>query len=280
MTARVAAEAEQRLHEQLFRALLDNLPVAICALDPRGVCTFHEGKAVVTAGLAPGQQVGLNLLELYRGTPTSAHLEGAMAGTLAFEGDVEAHGRWWEVWFVPLAPADEAPCPALILTLDVTESKAAERELREKLDLIERQQQVIRELSTPIIEVWNKVLTLPMVGVVDSARTAEVMDSLLDAVVRTGARFAVLDLTGVEAVDTKTAAYLIELVRAVRLLGAEGIITGIRPTVAQTVVALGLDLTSITTLSNLRAGLKHCIVQMNKERLAGQAKPQPPDPAR
>jgi rsbT co-antagonist protein RsbR len=104
-----------------------------------------------------------------------------------------------------------------------------------------------------------------MVGVVDSSRTAEVMDSLLDAVSRTRARFAILDLTGVEAVDTKTAAYLIELVRAIRLLGAEGIITGIRPSVAQTVVAIGVDLGGVVTLSNLRAGLRHCILQMRRD---------------
>ena len=279
ITARVEAEAERRLHEQLFRALLDNLPIGVCAVDARGVAAFHDGKGARAAGLEPGQLVGVNVLELYRGTPGCARWEAAIAGAPGFLA-AEMDGMCWDSWYVPLGSGDEAPLAAAILTLDVTQSRGAERELREKLDLIERQQQVIRELSTPIIEVWNKVLTLPMVGVVDSARTAEVMDSLLDAVVRTGAHFAVLDLTGVEAVDTKTAAYLIELVRAVRLLGAEGIITGIRPTVAQTVVALGLDLTSITTLSNLRAGLKYCIVQMNKERLAGQAQPQPAGPAR
>jgi rsbT co-antagonist protein RsbR len=182
----------------------------------------------------------------------------------------ESHGLEWENWILPIRGAHGEVAGAVGITLDISQRKHTEQELRAQLDLVTRQQQVIRELSTPIIEVWDRVLTLPMVGVIDSARTAEVMDSLLEAVVRARARFAVLDLTGVEAVDTQTAAYLFELVRAIRLLGADGIITGIRPTVAQTVVALGLDLTSITTLSNLRAGLKYCILQMSREQGGGE----------
>jgi rsbT co-antagonist protein RsbR len=120
-------------------------------------------------------------------------------------------------------------------------------------------------MSTSIIQVWDKVLALPMVSVVDSARTAEVTSSLLDAVVRTHARFVILDLTGVDDVDPKTAAFLIDLVRAIRLLGAEAIVTGIRPSVAQAVIALGVDLGSIVTLANLRAALRRCIAQMNRE---------------
>ena len=153
------------------------------------------------------------------------------------------------------------------LSLDTTEARRVERELRDQLDVVSRQRQVIQDLSTPILQIWDGVLALPMIGVIDSMRTAEVMDSLLAAVVRDRARFALLDLTGVEAVDTKTASYLIDLVRAIRLLGAEGVITGIRPSVAQTIVLLGVELNEITTLGNLRAGLRHCIVQMRRQEL-------------
>jgi rsbT co-antagonist protein RsbR len=113
------------------------------------------------------------------------------------------------------------------------------------------------------------VLALPMIGVVDSARTADAMESLLEAISSRGARFAVLDLTGVQMVDTKVADHLIKLVRAIQLLGAEGIICGIRPTVAQTMVALGLDLSAIVTKANLRAGLTHCMRRLT-------ARPAPP----
>jgi rsbT co-antagonist protein RsbR len=147
-------------------------------------------------------------------------------------------------------------------TLDISDAKQAEEELRVKLALIEQQQQVIRDLSTPILEVWSGVLALPMVGVVDSVRVSEVTEALLSRIVEKGARFAILDLTGVEVVDTKVAGHLVSIISAIRLLGAEGIVTGIQPTVAQTMFALGLDLSSVVTRANLRAGLGFCIRQM------------------
>jgi PAS domain S-box-containing protein len=139
------------------------------------------------------------------------------------------------------------------------------RQLASQLALIDRQREVIRNLETPIIQVWDRVLTVPMMGVVDSGRAARVMDDLLAAVMRDQARFAILDLTGVEIVDTATAAHLLSLINAVRLLGAEGIITGIRPNVAHTVVSLGLDLSSIISKANLREGLAFAIRRMSTD---------------
>ncbi|MFY0541418.1 STAS domain-containing protein [Nannocystis pusilla] len=136
--------------------------------------------------------------------------------------------------------------------------------MRAKLDLIERQQEVIRQLSTPIIEVWDGVITLPIVGLVDTVRTAEIMDNLLQAVTRTRARFAILDLTGVEVVDTGTASHLIRMIQAIRLLGAEGILTGIHPTIAQTIVSLGVDLTRVAVFGKLRDALVFCLGKLGK----------------
>ena len=118
---------------------------------------------------------------------------------------------------------------------------------------------IARELATPIIEVWDGVLTMPIVGLVDTARAAEIMDNLLQAVTRSRAGFAILDLTGVEVVDTGTASHLIQLIGALRLLGAEGILTGIHATVAQTMVSLGIDLSNVIVHATLRDALKHCI---------------------
>jgi rsbT co-antagonist protein RsbR len=101
-----------------------------------------------------------------------------------------------------------------------------------------------------------------LLGVVDSGRSATVMERLLADVTRKGAKFAILDLTGVEAMDSGTSDHLIKLVQAIRLLGAEGIITGIQPSVTQTMVSLGVDLGAIRTLATLRDDLKHCIAQM------------------
>lgn len=153
-------------------------------------------------------------------------------------------------------------------SIDITESKRVERELRDKIALIEQQRAVIRALSTPIIEVWDRVLTVPMLGALDSARAGAVMEDLLADVSRRGARFAILDLTGVEAMDTGTAAHLLKLVQAIRLLGAEGIITGVPPGGAQAMVGLGLDLGGITTLASLREGLWYCMKRMRAGAVA------------
>jgi rsbT co-antagonist protein RsbR len=147
---------------------------------------------------------------------------------------------------------------------DLTARTKTEQELREKLDLIERQEQAIRAMSTPIIQVWDGVLTLPVVGTVTAARATDMMTSLLDTINRTGSRFAILDVTGVEDVDSSTADHLLQIMRAVELMGAKAIITGIRPAVAQTVTSLGVDLAGIVTLSNLQEGLKLCMRWLDK----------------
>lgn len=247
--------------ELLLHSILDNVPLVLWRIDREGDFTLHEGRGLASAGLTKGQFLGKNLFELYG---EDVDVRRALAGEFV-HNQANAHGVSWESWIVALRDAQGAVDGAIGVTLDSSEARRTEMELRAQLELVERQRQVIQQMGTPILQVWEGVLALPMIGVIDSTRTAEVMDSLLDAVVRERARFALLDLTGVEAVDTKAAAYLIELVRAIRLLGAEGIITGIRPSVAQTIVAIGVDLGEITTLSNLRAGLRHCIVRMRQE---------------
>ncbi|WP_437625718.1 STAS domain-containing protein [Sorangium sp. So ce1151] len=271
------SEAKLREAQLVLRAILDNLPISVARYDREGVFTFQDGKGLGAVGMKPGQLVGANVLELYRdheegfedlrrglaGEPTHRVYEahGAEAHGAEAHG-AEAHGAVFETWQVPVRDDGGEPDGLVTITLDATASRQRESELQSKLALIETQQKVIRDLSTPIIEVWDKVLTLPMVGVVDSLRISEVMDNLLTAVVNKDARYAILDLTGVEAVDTQTASYLIEMIKAIRLLGAEGIITGIRANVAQTMIALGLDLSGVTTVGNLRAGLKLCMRRM------------------
>ena len=134
-------------------------------------------------------------------------------------------------------------------------SEAANRELAEKLATIEHQQGAMRELSSPIIEVWAGVLCLPVVGIVDTQRSAEMSTALLDAIVARQVRSAIVDLTGVDVIDTKTADHFLKMARSVRLLGAECILTGIKPAVAQTLVHIGVDLTDLTTLRSLRDAL-------------------------
>jgi len=131
--------------------------------------------------------------------------------------------------------------------------------ITEQNELITRQQVALQELSTPILRLWDDVIALPIIGIVDTRRSAEIMEKLLSAIMREQARFVILDITGVEVVDTKTADHFIKVVKATQLLGARCVITGIRPAVAQTLVDIGVDLSAVRTLGNLMEGLKDCI---------------------
>ena len=117
--------------------------------------------------------------------------------------------------------------------------------------VIHRQQQELMELSTPVVQLWGEVLALPLIGTLDSGRTQVVMENLLQRVVETGARIAIIDITGVPTVDTLVAQHLMKTVAATRLMGADCIISGIRPQIAQTIVHLGVNLNDIITKATL-----------------------------
>ena len=142
------------------------------------------------------------------------------------------------------------------LTEALAKHESANRELEAKLETIERQQAAIRELSTPIIEVWAGVLCLPVVGIVDSQRSAEMTETLLEMIVAKQARTAIVDITGIDVMDTKTADHFIKMAKAVRLLGADCILSGINPGIAQTLTHIGVDLTGVRTMRNLRDALQ------------------------
>ena len=118
-------------------------------------------------------------------------------------------------------------------------------------EVILRQQQDMLELSTPVVELWDGVLALPLIGTLDSARTQVAMENLLEKIVQTGAGIAIVDITGVPTVDTLVAQHLLKTVAAARLMGADCIISGIRPQIAQTIVHLGVDLGSVITKASL-----------------------------
>lgn len=122
-------------------------------------------------------------------------------------------------------------------------------------DVIVRQQEELLELSTPVVKLWEGVLALPMIGTLDSQRTQVVMESLLQRIVETGSEIAIIDITGVPTVDTLVAQHLLKTVTAIRLMGADAIISGVRPQIAQTIVHLGLDLQGIVTKANLADAL-------------------------
>jgi rsbT co-antagonist protein RsbR len=132
------------------------------------------------------------------------------------------------------------------LALITTDAFIAARE-----ELISRQQQELLELSTPVVKLWDDILALPIIGTLDSARTQVVMESLLQTVVSTNSKFAIIDITGVPTVDTLVAQHLLKTITAARLMGAECIISGVRPQIAQTIVHLGINLEDVVTKANL-----------------------------
>ena len=132
---------------------------------------------------------------------------------------------------------------------------------RTREDVIIRQQNELLELSTPVVKLWDGILALPMIGTLDSVRTQIVMESLLQRIVETGSEIAIIDITGVPTVDTLVAQHLLKTVTAIRLMGAECIISGVRPQIAQTIVHLGIDLQGVQTKATiadaLRSALRH-----------------------
>jgi rsbT co-antagonist protein RsbR len=118
-------------------------------------------------------------------------------------------------------------------------------------EVIFRQQQELLELSTPVVQLWDGILALPLIGTLDSARTQVVMQNLLEAIVKTRSDYAIIDITGVPVVDTLVAQHLLKTVAAARLMGAECMISGIRPQIAQTIIHLGVDLSDVITKATL-----------------------------
>lgn len=123
-------------------------------------------------------------------------------------------------------------------------------------DIISRQQQEILELSTPVIQVWEGILAVPLIGTLDSMRSQIIMESLLKEITTTRAEITILDISGVPAMDTLVAQHIMKTVKAARLMGAECIISGIRPAIAQTIVQLGVDLSNVKTKASLEGALK------------------------
>ena len=146
----------------------------------------------------------------------------------------------------------------VVFTYDISERKKNEEQLEE-------QAKAIAELSTPVIQLWEGILALPLIGKVDSARAKQIMENLLNKIIKTQSSQVVIDITGLPIVDTAVASRLMRTVDAARLLGAECILTGISPIIAQTLVTIGVDLGRITTLATLNMGLDFALKNLNMQ---------------
>lgn len=160
---------------------------------------------------------------------------------------------------------DDHPISALYKGINETVSSLAtahermtayQRELEDKLETIARQRAAISELSTPVIEIWDGVICMPFVGVMDTTRGAEMTEAILRATTEKDAKCTIIDITGIEVMDTGTADHLIRVAKAIRLLGARCIVTGISPTIARTIIHMGVELDGVVTRRSLRDALQ------------------------
>ncbi|HMY16832.1 MAG TPA: STAS domain-containing protein [Polyangium sp.] len=186
-------------------------------------------------------------------------------------------GVWYETYAAPLhSKIDDSITGAVVSFIDCRQRKFLEEEANlqnksllaseaDKLEIITRLRTAVEQLSTPILELWEDVLALPVIGIVDSRRSAEMMERLLHEIVQKQSRFVIIDLTGVEVIDTSTADHFMKLVKAVGLIGAQCVLTGIRPAVAQTLVDLDVSFGQLETLRNLRHGLRYCLRVLDGE---------------
>ncbi|MFF9092725.1 STAS domain-containing protein [Streptomyces sp. NPDC014776] len=165
----------------------------------------------------------------------------------------------------PSGPEAQEGVLALTLLTGTLRLVVMETTLSAGEDLIERQRQQLLEVATPVIKLWDGIVAVPLIGTLDSARSQVVMESLLEAIVDQGARYAILDITGVPTVDSLVAQHLMKTVAAAGLMGAECVVSGIRPAIAQTIVHLGIDLGSVVTRSGLADALAYALSGLGVE---------------
>jgi rsbT co-antagonist protein RsbR len=176
----------------------------------------------------------------------------------------EGEPAWYSSTTGPVRRDQEIVAVA-VFTTDISDQKIAENELQKTKDaLIAQQAQAIQELSTPVIKVWDGVLILPLIGTVDTARGQQITENLLKSIVTTQASVVIIDITGIPVVDTMVAGHFLNTFQSAKLLGAEVILTGVSPLIAQALVSLGVDLSAVTTKGSLEAGLKLAIERTGK----------------
>jgi rsbT co-antagonist protein RsbR len=260
----IVVSTNDQIEKALLRALLETLDIVVWAIDTDGIFVFQDGKALAAAGLAPGQFLGMNCFELY--PPELTELMRSTFDGSESHTSSEAHGVHWETWYVPLRAGNDEVTHCVGVTLNITPAIETQQELERQLQTILEQQRAIQELSAPVIQIWDHVLTVPLIGHLDESRMNELTEQLLTEVGSVAARFAILDLAGVEALDTSTAGHLLRLLGSLRLLGVSGMITGISPQAAHTMVGLGVEFGTFQTYRSLREGLNACMLALGKPR--------------
>jgi len=242
----------------LLAQVIDTAPFILWQIDRDGVFVLSEGGGLATLGLLPGQVVGMSAFAVYQNEPSVVDslrrgLNGEEALSKSQAGDLH-----FANFCRPLRDEHGAVIGLMGLAIDVTAQAQAEAAVREQADRLARQQELMQVMGTPILQVWDGVLCVPVIGAVDAPRADAITEAVLSAVTQRSARMVILDLTGMEDLDSDMAMHFVRIVSAVRLLGARPLVVGIRPAVAQTLVELGVEL-RVDTLGTLQDALRRCV---------------------
>jgi rsbT co-antagonist protein RsbR len=256
---RVAFMEWQALSFSTFAKVLGSAHLVLFSTDRDGVTTMSDGRGLELLGQEPGARVGRRELEATVGTPAHDHLARALGGETLRVLEEPAKGVYFDTWYLPQKDENGQPAGVLGLALDATDRVLSEQRLAEKIELVARQTATIRDLAAPVIKVWQEVVCLPIIGTVDAPRATDMMERLLESIVREKARFAIIDLTGVEVMDTPTVHHMLRIFAAARTVGVEGVLSGVRPGVAQSVVSLGVDISALRMTRTLHDALAWCL---------------------
>lgn len=252
---------ELDLADGLLLQVASGAPIVISIYDMTGIFLLQIGAGLKKLGLSPNQLRGQSVFTAFAGADDAlrmirAAIDGAESTNTQDLGDTV-----WDNWFGPVYSREGKQIGAMSISTDVTERERSRQALTQRLEEIEAQNFAIRSMSAPIIEVWQGILVVPVVGQLDATRASLLIERLLNAVGERSAQYAIIDLTAVELIDTETAQYVIRMISALQLLGTFGLISGIRASVAQALVGLGVDLSRVTSMATLHAALRHCMRQ-------------------
>ncbi len=271
ITERRRAEDELRT----FKALAENSLDGIMLMSLENICWYANPAIAAMSGLG-ARIIGRTMLDLCSPEACAAveqdvlpamRSEGAWQGRLAL---CRPNGSRWIAQISGFTLFNEAGAQVAVAWVlrDITDQLRAEAEHAAlQQQIIATQELALRELSTPLIPIAEHVVIMPLIGAVDSQRARQVMETLLEGVATHQAEMALIDITGVQMVDTQVANALISASQAVKLLGAQVILTGIQPQIAQTLVHLGTDLGGIITLSTLQAGIAYALARRTRSRV-------------
>ena len=243
----------------MLRILVDSImEYAIIMLDPKGNMVSWSPAAERLKGYSAAEVVGKHFSIFATAEDASAGKPDVELKTAVREGRSEDEGWrvrkdgtkfWANVVITALLDGEGTHKGFGMVTRDLSQRKEAE-------ERIKGQSKEILEMATVIVQVWDGIILVPLIGMLDSDRTQQLMERLLQRLTETNSPVALIDITGVPTIDTQTAQHLIETIKAVRYIGSEVVLTGVRPAIAQTLVHLGIDLSGATTRSSLTAGLR------------------------